>query len=504
MESNKKRIFMCGFHQESNCFNPVLTPTKMFGKVQKDTAKIYLYNSKTSSGGLATYLEDSNAVEVIYSTVMSAPSGAPLEASVTEYFLNAVLGDLRDAGNIDGVAISLHGATMSEVSDDVCGDILEKIRTEVGEDIPISAAFDLHANITDKIIRNADYICGFLEYPHIDQYETGCRAAKLLIDHLKGRPAKTVRVTIPMIAPAHGYSTTRGALLSLVKKAKEMVASDKILDYTLFEVQPWLDAKEMASCVIVIAKDEDTASAAARELALDNLALRKELIGAPLMSIEDVIAKALNNKSNKPIILVDSADSRGAGSTADSAAVLEALLPYADSLRCALGVTDTTAVEKAFEVGIGNRADFTLGATIAPELSSPVKIENALVRSLHNGYFTNYGPINKGVTSYCGRVAVLQIGKILIQVSTDSRREGDLGFFRGFGIEPEFCDIVSVKACTSFRAAYEPIAAEICNANTPGAAGTVLTDLPYKKRPRPLYPFEEISEKDISEARSYR
>ena len=36
------------------------------------------------------------------------------------------------------------------------------------------------------------------------------------------------------------------------------------------------------------------------------------------------------------------------------------------------------------------------------------------------------------------------------------------------------------------------------------AAGTVLTDLPYKKRPVPMYPFEEISEDDISEAKSFR
>ena len=96
------------------------------------------------------------------------------------------------------------------------------------------------------------------------------------------------------------------------------------------------------------------------------------------------------------------------------------------------------------------------------------------------------------------------MGKIFIQVSTSSAAEGDLGFYRGFGIEPQFCDLVSVKACTSFRAAYEPIAAEICNAATPGSAGTVLAELPYQNRPVPLYPFEEITEADITEATCYR
>lgn len=77
-------------------------------------------------------------------------------------------------------------------------------------------------------------------------------------------------------------------------------------------------------------------------------------------------------------------------------------------------------------------------------------------------------------------------------------------FYRSFGIEPENCDLVCVKACTSFRAGYEPIASEICNENTPGAAGVVLTDLPFEKRPVPMFPFDKIAEKNISEPKICR
>ena len=495
---------MCGFHQESNCFNPIPTPASMFGATPGNLVATRLYGLKASSGGIVTTLEDREDVEAIYSTVTAAPSGAPLQACVAADFLDTVLADLDRAGAIHGVAVSLHGATMAENSADVCGDILAAIRAKVGEEIPIAAAFDLHANITEKILKSTDYICGFLEYPHVDQFETGVRAAKLLLDHLDGKPAKTACVHIPMIAPAHGYTTTTGALLALINRAKEMVASGRILDYTVFEVQPWLDTKEMAASIVVTAEDEQTAKAVARELALENLALRRELLGEPLQSVESIIEKALRNKTGKPVILVDSADSRGAGSTADSAAVLEALLPYADRLRCAIGVSDAPAVERAFALGVGTQGDFVLGGTVAPALSRPVEVKGATARSLHNGYFTKYGPYGKGDTAYCGKVAVLQVGKILIQVSANSRAERDPGFYRGFGIEPQLCDLVSVKACTSFRAAYEPIAAEICNAATPGAAGTVLTELPYRNRPVPMYPFEEISEADVTEAVCYR
>ena len=503
-KTETKRVLTCSFTQESNCFNPVPTPITMFGMTEKDVYKARWYKAGTSAGGIVTTLEDREDVETVYSIAMNAPSGAPVQGNVWHHFVENVLADIKAAGSLDGVAISLHGATMAEDSDDVCGEILSAIRNAVGETVPIAAAFDLHANITEKVQKNADYICGYWEYPHVDQFTTGRRAATMLLNHLDGKPAKTVAVRIPMIAPAHGYTTNEGGLFALVNKAKEMVSSGRLLDYTIFEVQPWLDTKEMASCIITIAEDEEIAGAAAKELALENFALRKELIGAPLTSVADVIQKALDNKTGKPIILVDSSDSRGAGSTADSAAVLEALLPYADRLRCAVGVSDAPAAQKAFALGVGARADFTLGATVAPLLSKPVEVKNALVRSLHEGHFTFQGPIWRGGTGYCGKVAVLQVGKILIQVSTDSRTEGDRGFYCGFGIDPQFCDLVSVKACTSFRAGYAPIAAEICNTATPGAAGTVLTELPYRNRPVPMYPFEEIDETDITEPVCYR
>ena len=500
---NKKRILICGMHQESNSFNPVLSREEIFWIGEGESLAAFRGVNKSITGGMIDTLEDAG-VDVVYGRMMSAASGAPQETAVYERLLAKTLADIRAAGHLDGVAVSLHGATLSESSDDVCGDYLAAIRAAVGEEIPIAAGFDLHANITEKIAKNTDYICGYLEYPHIDQHETGCRAAKLLLRHLAGKRGYVAYAKIPMIAPAHAYTTREGGLKVLTDTAKRMVATGKILDYTVFEAQPWLDAVEMATTVLVTAEDEETAKNAANALLLHHFALRRELQGTPLVSVEEVAERALQNKSGKPVVLVDSADSRGAGSTADSAAVIERLLPYADRLRIAVGVSDAPAVEEAFRVGVGNRADFTLGATVAPALSRPVRVVNALVRSLHCGDFYAVGPIGRGTRHNGGKTAVLQVGKMLIKVAFPGTNEKDIGYYSSFGIDPEFCDLVCVKACTSFRAGYAPIAAEICNTATPGAAGTVLTDLPYRKRPVPLYPFEEISEADLTRAVCYR
>ena len=169
------------------------------------------------------------------------------------------------------------------------------------------------------------FVCGFQEYPHIDQLETGIRAAKRLVEHLNGEPKKTVCVSIPMIAPAHGYTTQAGSLNKLKKRAESLIETGEICDFTIFQVQPWLDVMEMNSTVVVIDKDIQKASEIALSLAKENFNIREEIQGNPLMSVESIVEKSKENKIGKPVVLVDSADSPNAGSTGDSAYVLQKL-----------------------------------------------------------------------------------------------------------------------------------------------------------------------------------
>ena len=495
----KKRIFVCGIAQETNAFNPIVSKVDMFGRYNCEK----IIQSLGMIGGMLKTLTEAD-VDVTYGTSIGASSGGPIDDAVWQDFLKETLATIQKEGPFDGIAISMHGATSSPTTPDVCGEVTAAIRLAVGEDIPIAISHDLHANVTKKTAMNANYICGYHEYPHIDTHQTGVRAATLLLNHLAGNPLKTAYATVPMIAPAHAYTTKKGALLALVTDAKAMVERGEIADFSIFEAQPWLDVPEFSSAVVVTAKDEQTAVAVANDLVKRHFDTRYELQGEPLFTVEEVVKKALENKTGKPVVLVDSADSRGAGSTADSAAVLGELLPWRDELLAAVGVQDAAAVEKAFSLGVGAVADFTLGAGKAPSLSSPVLVTEARVRSLHLGNFISVGPISRGERINCGRTAVLEVGKILVQVSERGGNEKDIGFYRSFGIDPEFCQLVSVKACTSLRAGYTPIAAEICNADTPGAAGTVLQKLPYKQRPIPLFPFEEITEDDIVKAVCYR
>ncbi len=497
------KVFVCGLHQESNSFNPQLAGFDTFSYLEGEEIIRLGRNAGVTPFGMLEVLNE-NGITPVCGIVMRAGSGGPLENGVSENFILKTIDGIKNAGALDGVLVSLHGATLSENSDDVCGDILEAIRNEVGDSVVISASCDLHANVTEKMAKNADFISGYQSYPHIDLYETGRRAAQVLTKKLNAENLKMARVSIPQMAPAHGYTTTKGGLKKLMDKAFSLKQDKKIVDFSIFQVQPWLDAKNVASTVLVIANDEETAKNVASELAKDEFKLREELQGEKLFEISEVIEKALKNESGKPVILVDSSDSRNAGASGDSAAVIEALLPYKDVLKAAVDVTDIPATEKAFTLGVGAVADFSLGATIAPKLSKPVLVKNAKVKSLHDGRFERFGPQEKGIYVNMGKTAVLEVGKLLIHVSVNARANGDVNFYRSFGIDPLVQKLVNIKACTSFRAGYEEIAEEICNTQTPGAAGTVLTDLPFEKLAMPMYPFEKITEEMISEAKCFR
>ena len=490
----QKKVYICGLHQESNSFNPTLSTHKHFQVWKGEEVLDITSNTSVSVKGILKCLKE-HFIEPIGGTVMFAPSGSPVDNSVVENFIEDTISDLKKVGKIDGILMEMHGATVSNVSDDVCGDIFEKIRNFVGDDMPISVHFDLHANVTEKTVKNVDFISGYQTYPHLDIFETGYRTALRLVERLEGVVSTTAYVALPQIAPAQSYTTGSGNLKKLMEKAKAYKESGEIIDYNIFQVQPWLDVKEQNSTVVICAKDEEIAGRIATELAKDEFALREELQGEQLISVEEVVQKALNNDTGKPIVLADSADSPNAGASGDCAYVLERILPYQDKLIVAVGVTDPDAVNKAFEVGVGNTATFSIGATIAPKLSKPV-IVTAKVKSLTDGDFYRYGPASKDQLYSLGKTAVLQAGKVFIHLVSKGQH-GDIGFYRSFGIEPMRCNLVCVKACTSFRAAYTPFAAEICSANTPGAAGAELKALPFEKISKPRYPFEEITEKDI-------
>ena len=94
-------------------------------------------------------------------------------------FCELIIEDVRQG--CDLIMLDLHGAMVVKDSTlDGEGTLLKKIR-EVAPSTPIAVSLDLHANVTADMVRNANIIVGYKTYPHIDMYETGVLAGKLLL-----------------------------------------------------------------------------------------------------------------------------------------------------------------------------------------------------------------------------------------------------------------------------------------------------------------------------------
>ena len=491
-----KIIVVSEFHQETNSFNPTITQMQEFERrtIYLGKEMVNLHNGRELGGMFRAITEDHG--EIIPGCAMNSQSGGPVDQKAMDYFLEKTIDVIKQNMPVDGVFLSLHGATQTTQFDDACGVILEKVRKEAGDSAVIVVSADLHANVTPRWMKNADFICGYLSYPHLDYYDTGYRAASLGMRKLNGEKLHMVRVTVPMIIPASSYSSMTSPFKEVIDEAKELVKSGKLCDCTIFQMQPWLDVDPASGCAVVaIDQDYENAKFHALELAQQVYKMRKNF-DTDLFSINQVIDIALENQSGRPTILVDFADSANAGSTGDSAAILMKLLERKTKPKTAIIVNDANAVEIAFKAGVGNKAEFSIGGTINPNLFKPVKVE-AYVKSLHDGYFRLEGPAGRGMLNDIGRTAVITVGEIDIVICHCMVFNGDPQIYRGFGIEPTFYQMVVVKACNSFREAYSPISDRICLTDTPGAASANLKSLPYRKVPGTFYPFSNLDEYQI-------
>ena len=497
------RVLICEFHQESNTFNPLNCSIEQFEAIRYLEGEEFFCKCRSVAcavHGMIDAVEEAGGTPV--PTIdLFAQSGGRVKDEVMELLLSR-LQEYVEREEFDAVFTSLHGATSTESEDDACGVFMEKLRDMVGEEKVIAASFDLHANITERMLANVDVVCGYQSYPHVDFYETGYRAARLGMRKLERKKTFVASTLIPMMVPPVGYTSLLPPFKDVMDYGKALVEEGKLLDFTLFQVQPWLDIPEIKSCVIAIGEEEEAARAYAAELGR-RLFENREGYWPELTTIDAVIDRAEMPEALKPVILVDSADSPNGGAVGDSIAVALRIYERGSKVRAGMFVKDPEVVAQAFAVGVGNEAEFSIGAKFTPGMPGPLSAVGR-VRSLHDGIFYQEGPACRGVCNNIGKTAVISIGNMDIMVCEEPASSGDPQLFRHFGIEPTFYDLVVVKANTSYRVPYSSFATEFYSTDTPGAGAANLRWFDWKHIPKDMYPFENLDGYQVEAARVRR
>jgi microcystin degradation protein MlrC len=484
------RVGVASIVQETNTFSPVLSTFANFEQQGifrgADVAQAFAGTNTEVAGALAEIT--STGAEAVPIARAWAMSSGPVTKEALRELSRLLTEELVRAGHLDGLALSLHGALVTEEGDSGDLVLLRTAREVLGPQAVVGVCLDLHANVTTPLVREADAIIGYLTYPHVDQGSTGARIARLVVGALRGELRPVTRLAkrpLLIAAEAQGFD---GPLGEIRRRADEELENG-CLDVSLFPVQPWLDVDELGFGVTVTTdSDADQAETVAEEIASRTWEIRGEF-RVPLVEPQEALERA-RRTMRRPVVLSESADSPTSGTPADSPAMVRELLAHGGDLRSAVTLVDARAVAACQEAGTGGTFAGEVGCSLETRFHKPVHL-SGVVNRLGGGSFELTGPAFTGMTVNMGDYAVVTTGNTQVLLTTRPAPTFDPQAYRVAGIEVGDLDVVVVRSANLFRAAYAPIAAECIILDLPGASTPRLETLPFKRAPRPMYPLDQ-------------
>ncbi len=388
---------------------------------------------------------------------------------VTDHAFDTISGRILDglrAFQIDALYLDLHGAMITQSHSDGEGALLERIRAQVGPNVPIAVSLDMHANVSSRMVDHADVTCIYKTYPHLDMAETGARCWDRLRPILKGeRPAKAfrqARYVVPLNAQNTRIEPARSLYATLPDDPEAQV--EMAFGFTAG------DTPDARPSIIAHASTHDRANELAHA-ALARLEAAVPLFDYHLAQPDEAVARAMAAPPGRPVVLADVQDNPGAGASSDTTGILRALVT-AGAPATLLGLMyDPPLAVSAHAAGLGAEIEGTLGGRSGLRNDAPFS-GRFRVETLSDGFVRYTGEMYGGGTATLGPSCALRLletdADITVVVTSIRNQCLDLAQFMHFGLDPRAARIVVVKSTTHFRADFEPIAAKVIAVAAPG------------------------------------
>ncbi|MFE1625281.1 M81 family metallopeptidase [Brevibacillus reuszeri] len=429
-------------------------------------------------------------IEVVGAFATNAYPAGTITKETFDAMQNELLEGIADAGKVDAICLSLHGAGVAEGADDLEGTLLKAVREQVGYDIPLIVTLDLHGNISDEMITEADILLGVHLYPHTDCYERGLEAVELAERMVKGELApRMYRAVLPLMIPP---STTN---LSPAKDINEACykweREPGMIDCAFFHGFPYTDIPEMSVTVVAVANnDAELAKRAALDVA-DLIWEKREEFSPKVLSPQQglELAKAA---TTFPVVLNETSDNPGGGTPGDGTYLLRAMLEADLQDACFGFIFDPQVAAYAHEQGVGATIEVKLGGKTDHLHGEPIAL-TAYVKALTDGKFIVSSPMGKGTPVDLGKSVRLQANGVDILVCSVKTQVLDEQVFLLHGIDVTQYKIVCLKSSQHFRASFEPISAEIITVDSPGLTTLLFQTFDYQRLNRPIYPLDLVT-----------
>lgn len=493
------RIAIGQLWQETNTLNPLPTTRadfEQFGVFRGDQLVEQMSGTNELGGFIQSLRRWPEQPEIAGLVRLPAWPSGPATAETFAWLRREMLESLERVGPCDAILLALHGAMSAVDHPDVEGEILEAIRGMIGDQIPLVATLDLHANVTGRMVSHADVLVPYHTMPHVDIFQTGERAARVLERILReGARPVTAFQKIPAVVPAERSSTeaNAGVAVDLKRMGQRFELRPEVLAAGMLPVQPWLDIPEFGASVVVTTDgDRELAAQLCGEMAAEFWRRRPEYL-PELHAIADSVRLAWQQHPEGLVVLSDPADATTSGAPGDSVWILQELLQYDWQRPALVTLVSPEIVEQATRVGAGGEWAGSLGGVRDHRFGTQLAWRGEVER-LFSARFVLSGHIGKDLPIDMGASAVLRCGEVRVVVTSRSGPHFAPELFRAAGFDPYQAAVVVAKSPCGFRAVYESRARAIYSVRAPGCAPTDYWTYPYERIPRPLWPWDEIAE----------
>src|SRR5947208_1953816 len=493
------RIAILGFSIECNKFAPPATKahfaarTYLAGDAILDEARRQTPTMLPETPGLVAAMDKAGPWTPIGVVLaMSEPNG-PVEHGFFEEVVDAI-DRLRAALPVDGVYFCAHGAAITTEEDDPEGALFERIRAIVGPDVPVVATFDLHANVSDRMVDTIDAFIGYRTNPHLDMRERGAEAAAALRELLAGAKTERVRLRLPIVPPTVTMLTAAGPYAEVIELGQRKM-TPAIMNVSVMGGFAYADTAKNGLSIIVTARGDRAAAASlATEIAQYGWEQRGRFY-PKLTSLDEAVQKALavaRDPALPALAFADVADNPGGGGRGNTMFLLRAFAEAGVKGALFGVIYDPPLAAEAHRHGLHYNFEARFNREETTKFSEPWGAP-ARVAALHDGNCVGRRGIYAGTRLVLGPCAALAIGGTTVIVVSHRVQCADPIFFEMTELDIGQARAVAVKSRGHFRGGFDEFFApeQIVEVDLPGLTSPMLKRFEWTRLPRPVIPLDD-------------
>ena len=488
----QKTIAVVDLEQETNVFSPVKTTLKDFQArdlYYGDAMIAPSLKQRDQVAGFLAAVKDygKGSIKVVPIMQAKAASGGPIEKAVYGRFKDEIMTRLRAAGRLDGIYLSLHGSMGVEGLNDPEGDLLQAIRDEFGDKLPVGTSYDQHANMTEKKARLATFIVGYKTNPHRDFFNTGYTSGRILVKTVLGEVHPTMVVNKLRLLRGGGTMMDFLAPMDRVfSRMGEMEKSPAVLCVSNFLVHPFLDEPELGwSTVAVTDNDRELAGKLADEIADLDWSVRGYKVTQRLLSPSEAVKAARDSWLERLLgttMFCDLSDTVGTGSPGENTWILKALAEEGPDLISYVPVRDAEAVQQLWDVPLNQAVTVSVGGKLEKIYNRPYTFTGQLIFK---------GEAREGTRS-SGRAVVLKNQGTHLILTEEAPNTYYPNFFTSLGLDLMKADVVVAKNLFPFRIRFLQYNRKTFNVVSAGTTNIDVFQIKYNNITRPIYPLDEV------------